>query len=112
MRVSDGQRGVVVQVAQHCLGYLVGQARRYGVANLAGHFHLAAAEAEIVGKRLEPGRFAVGDGPVGHGMQVTAFFGLVKLGADGDRWPVPPQAAEQVGAPAFVEPAVRREFIY
>ena len=70
------------------------QTRRHCVANLSGDLGLGALELERVGKGLQTGRLAVGDGPVRLWVQVAPFSGLknsfriVTLGLSHQRRPM------------------------
>lgn len=83
----------------HDVGNSCRQEGRHGIAYLPGYFNLCSGKPERIGKALEAGGFPVCDWPVSARVQVSPFFRLEELGSDGNRWFVPPEATEEVGAP-------------
>lgn len=75
--------------------------RGHGVADLTRDRSVVAEKDELVREALEARGFSMSDWAVLGGVEIAPLFRLEKLGADRERGPVPPQPAEQVGAPGF-----------
>src|SRR4051794_38827758 len=89
---------------------LMSEQRGYGVPDLPsdGGEGLLLRKDEFVRKAHAPCRLTDRDRPVLRRVKITALLGLVELGPDGHRRPVPPEATEDVSrSPRFVPPAPR-----